>query len=66
MTLKDVNERSTAGRRITGALKNRRIYDSLDEHAQTHPSSPKRRRMWNFFVVGFAAGIIGFVLLFFT
>jgi hypothetical protein len=64
MTLKDVNERRTAGRRITGALKNLGIYESLD--AQTHPSSPKHRRMWSFFVVGFAAGIIGFVLLFFT
>jgi hypothetical protein len=65
MALKNVNERLTADRRITAVFKNLRLYESLDEHAQTHPSSPKRRRMWIFFAVGFAAGIIGFVLLFF-
>lgn len=65
MTLKVVNERRAAGRRITGVSKNMRMYEPLDEHAQSHPNNPKRRRMWTFFVLGFAAGIIGFVLLFF-
>jgi len=65
MTLKDVSERRTAGRRIRGAFKNLRMYESPDEHAQTHPKSPKRRRSWTFFLVGWAAGTIGFVLLFF-
>jgi len=65
MALKNVNERRTADRRITGVFTNLRLYDSLDEHAQTHLSSPKRRRMWIFFAVGFAAGIIGSFLLFF-
>jgi len=65
MTLRDANERRTADRRITKEFKNLRLYESLDEYAQTHPSSPKHRRMWAFFVLGWAAGIIVFVLLFF-
>jgi hypothetical protein len=64
MTLKDVNKRHTAGRRITGVFKNLRMCESLDEHARTHPNGAKRRRMWTFFIVGWAAGTIGFVLLF--
>lgn len=65
MTLKDVNQWRAADRRITRAFKNLRMHESLDEHAQTHPSSSKGRRMWTSFAVGWAAGTIGFVLLFF-
>lgn len=62
---KGVNERRAADRRITEVFKSPRTYEFPGEYAQTGPSSPKRRRMWTFFVVGFGAGIIGFVLLFF-
>jgi hypothetical protein len=64
MTLKDGNERRTGGRRLTGMFGNLRIDETLEEHDQTHPGSPKRRRAWTFFVVGWAAGVIAFVLLF--
>lgn len=65
MTIKDANERRSAGRRITGVFKNLRMYEPLDKDSQTHPNSPKRRRTRTFFIVGWAAGTIGFVLLFF-
>ena len=64
MTLKNVKEWRTADRRIPEVLKNLPMDKSFDEQAQTHPGSSKRRRMWTFFVIGLAAGVV-FVLLFF-
>ncbi len=64
MTLKYMKERRTADRVITGVFKNPRMYESLNAPSRTHPINPKRRQMWICFMVGFAAGIIGFVLLF--
>src|SRR5215469_10098708 len=64
MTPKDLNELRLAVRGIRGAFKNLRMRESLGEPAQTHWSSPKHRRMRAFFVVGWAAGTIAFVLLF--
>ena len=63
MALKDVNERRTADRRIARGFNNLRMVESFGQHAYTHPRSPKRKRMWTFFVIGWAAGMIGFFLL---
>lgn len=63
MALKDVNERRIADRRMARGFNHLRMVEPVDQHAYTHPSSPKRRRRWTFFVIGWAAGMIGFFLL---
>ena len=61
MIVKDVKQLRNSDRRITGVSKNLRMHECLDEHVQMHPSRSKRRWMWTFFVVGWTAGIMGFV-----
>lgn len=64
MNLKVVSERRPSGRRITGAFKSLPMFEPLSKRFQAYESSSKRSRKWAFFAIGFAAGIIGFVLLY--